>query len=332
MSRAAGTPVVDGTGVYFLFGSGNLIKLSHAGETVWQRDLVKDYGKIDNRHGAGSSLAQTGNAVVVLMDQLANSYLLAVDKKTGKNTWKVNRDTKASWSTPLITEYGGKELVVVSSAGTVIIYDAADGSELWKMTGLAGNNIPSATADGEFIVLGGSESRFTPDASAVAKANGCIKMGMKDSAITFEFLWQPRKVKTSTSSPLVYEGHVYSVNKVGLLTCLDLKSGKEVATQRLEGDGTWASAIANQKHIYFFGKNGITTVIKAGPKLEIVAQNVLWTAESKPEKTPAKQEKGNEGAGSYDDLDPLVYGVAAVQGRLVFRTGTQLICVIESKK
>ncbi len=126
-SRAAPTPIVDATGLYTLFASGDLIKLDHDGKVVWQRSLTKDFGKFENNHGLGSSPAQTEKAIIVLVDHGGPSYLLAVDKKTGRDLWKTARDTKGSWSSPIATKFDGKPIVIVSSAGSAACYDGESG-------------------------------------------------------------------------------------------------------------------------------------------------------------------------------------------------------------
>ncbi|MEM7785010.1 MAG: PQQ-binding-like beta-propeller repeat protein [Planctomycetota bacterium] len=100
--RAASTPVVDEAGVYAFFSGGDLFSVSHQGKLRWKRQLTKEYGKFQNGHGLGSSLAQTSDSVIVLIDHEGPSYLLAVDKQTGKNKWKVDRKQRTSWTSPVV--------------------------------------------------------------------------------------------------------------------------------------------------------------------------------------------------------------------------------------
>jgi hypothetical protein len=105
--------------------------------------------------------------------------------------------------------------------------------------------------------------------------------------------------------------------------CLDLKTGKQHFAERIEGPG-WASPVAAGGHVYFFGKNGVTTVLKASPAFEVVATNRLWKADDSSAADGAQTSKGRD---SYDSIDPIVYGVAAVDGQLFVRTGTELYCI-----
>src|SRR5690349_20795303 len=148
ISQAAPTPAVDGVRVYAFFEMGNLVALTHAGEIAWQRSLTDEYGKFLGNHGLGSSIALTDDAVIVLIDHDGPSYLLAVDKATGKNLWKVDRPQKVSWSSPIVS---GEE-VIISSNGRCEAIDAKSGKQLWSVAGLDGNTVPSATVSEKLVV------------------------------------------------------------------------------------------------------------------------------------------------------------------------------------
>ena len=329
-SRAAPTPAADTAGVYVLFEGGDLIGLTHDGAVRWQRSLTEDYGPFKNNHGLGSSPAQTDRAVVVLVDHQGPSYLLAVDKATGKTLWKADRPSRASWTSPVVTRAAGRELVLVSSAGALTCYDAADGKELWSLDDLSGNTIPSATAVGDRVLVGAGENRMKPDPAAAARSNCCVRLTGKGDAPGYEVVWRSKKVVTGMASPVLHRGHAYFVTRAGLLACLDAETGQERFAERLE-DASWATPVAAGDHLYVFGKGGATTVLKAGPQFEVVATNRLWGAkEPAPDKRPAgaagASDKGG-GAAGYGATGDIVYGVAAVDGAFFVRTGTELYCI-----
>ena len=352
MSRAAPTPVVDKDGVYAFFESGDVVALTHAGEVRWERSLSKDYGAFKNNHGVGSSPAQTDKAVVVLIDDLGPSYLVALDKATGKNLWKADRKSRSSWTSPVVTKIDGRPAVLVSSSGSLDAYDAATGKELASLDGLVGNNIPSPAVSGDLVVLGAGENRMKPDAAASAKSNCCVRLTVKGDKISFEPVWDGKKAICQHASPLVYQGHAYFVTKSGLVHCVDLKTGAERYAERLDNP-CWATPVGAGDHIYFFGKDGVTTVIKTGPDFEKVAANRFWSAadfakrrdEAKDKAAatlpPPKEGKGPGGgpplpkeeleAARYSAVGDVVYGVAAVDGTFLVRTGTELVCVRETK-
>ncbi|MEM7014269.1 MAG: PQQ-binding-like beta-propeller repeat protein [Verrucomicrobiota bacterium] len=256
VSRGAPTAAVDADAVYAFFESGDVVAYSHDGEQIWKRDLIADYGKFGGMHGIGSSLAQNDEAVFVLAEHDGPSYLLALDKKDGKNLWKIDREKRVSWSSPIVSE----DRIYISSNGVVESRNAADGAEIWKQDGVEGNNVPSPSlsADGELIAIGSS----APQMSRIVNA---------DSG---ETVWSPR-VTSSFGSPLVAEGLAYFVNRAGALQCVDLESGELRWETRLS-ESTWATPLAAAGRIYCFCKNGTTVVLEAGgAEPKVIAENTL---------------------------------------------------------
>jgi outer membrane protein assembly factor BamB len=316
ISKAAPTPVVDERGVYAFFEGGDVIALDHAGKTLWSRSLVKDYGAFQNNHGLAASPVLTGNAMIVLVDDRGPSYLLALDTATGKNLWKVDRPHKGSWTSPVLS--GGQKEIVISSNGGVAGYDPADGKLLWEFEGLTGNTIPSAAVVGERVIVGAGTGKG--DVKAAQKSNCCLKPHGKDGKP--EVLWNSEKATASMASPLVHRGQVYFVSQAGIVFCLDLESGKERFAERIDGS-CWATPVAAGDNVYFFSKNGVTTVLKAGPAFEVVATNSLWDGEGE-QPAASKQDAGKQGNDPYAAAGPVLYGVAAVDGAWIVRTGNTL--------
>ncbi|MFO0946067.1 MAG: PQQ-binding-like beta-propeller repeat protein [Planctomycetota bacterium] len=117
VSKGAPTPVVDGEPRVRIFESGDLIALDHEGNEIWKRSLVKEYGEFKGNHGIGTSPALAKDAVVLLIDHDGPSYLLAVDRKSGANRWKVDRPSRVSWTSPTVVDHGDKEVIYLSSSG-----------------------------------------------------------------------------------------------------------------------------------------------------------------------------------------------------------------------
>lgn len=315
ISRGAPTPCADANGVYCFFEGGNLIAFTHAGKVRWERDLVKDYGEFQGGHGVGSSPAQTADALFVLIDHRGPSYLLALDKATGKNKWKTEREQRGGWASPVVATRAGKPEVIASSAGTITGYAADTGKELWKLENVLGNTIPSASVAGDRVLFGGGLSRGKEEVPAGAKGNGCLKFTSKDGKPVVEQVWAAKPGISNYATPLGYEGVAYFVNQVGVVYGHDLASGKELFSERIDGS-CWASPIGAGGHAYFFGKDGTTTVLKAGKEFEVVSSNKLWAKA----KEPAGKKDGP--GGEYGD--PILYGVAAADGAFFARTGTHL--------
>jgi len=296
-SRAAPTPVVDEAGVYAFFESGDLVAYYHDGKQRWIRKPAAEYGELKGNHGIGGSLAQAGDLLFVAVDHDGPSYLLAIEKKTGANRWKIDRPAKVSWSSPVVTRDADPQ-VIWSSAGSVEAFRAADGKLLWSLEGIEGNTVPSATVTDDFVIVGSGD---VGQNMAIRRAHSGKPSSGKlgDDSIA----WRLKDAAVSFSSPLAYEGRVYLVNRAGAGFCVDGATGKTLWTERLSGS-CWASPIGAAGRVYFFGKDGVTTVVAAKPTFEKLAENRV----------------------SIGDKDR-VYGVAAVPGAFVMRSGEKLICV-----
>lgn len=356
-SRAAPTCVVDAQYVWALFAGGNVLCLTHEGETEWTRSLVEDYGPIRNERGLASSLAQTEAAVVALVDHDGPSYLVAFDKRTGQELWKVDRGERgAAWASPITTRRGDREMVIVSSAGSAEAYDGGTGAVVWRLEGLVGNRIPSASLAGDDLILGATQSAHgTDDPRLVRRSNRCMRWTNVDGYAGVETRWTANRADPHYSTPLAYMGRVYYVSSTGILTCLDQETGEKLYATRIAG-ASWASAIGAEGRVYLFLKDGTVLVLEAGPEFVELATNRLWKegevpAATKPSPadiaalTNAARDGGRDTDAAPDpeaairslDLaaqhrifsyyDPVIYGAAAVDGRLLVRTGQTLYCV-----
>jgi outer membrane protein assembly factor BamB len=293
VSKAAPTPVVDGKRLYVFFESGDLLALDHKGKVLWQRRLAKEYGEFKGGHGLGSSLAMTDRALILLIAHLGPSYLLAIDKQTGRNLWKSERQAAMSWATPLITEYRGQSQIIITASGEVAAYETQTGKQLWQVRGLKGNVIPSPSVSGDLVIIGSSEKG----------SNIAVRLGGSGDVTATHVVWRAQEATANFASPLIHRGRVYLVNKVGVAFCLDLQTGVEIWRERVWGE-CWATPLAAGDRIYFFTNEGITTVMRDGGRPEQIAKNPLSDIER-------------------------IYGIAAVDGALLLRSGRQLIKLSE---
>jgi outer membrane protein assembly factor BamB len=278
VSRAAPTPMVDQQGVYALFESGDLHALTHAGQLRWSLSLFDEHDRhFDNAHGYGASPAQTSDAIIVVVDHRGPSYLAAISKMAGQEIWKTARTSRASWTSPKVTQVGDHEQIVISSGGTVDGYDTATGKQLWSHTGLTGNMIISATVQGDRVFVGADVGNREQDAESAQASNCCLRI-TPDSAEAYVLQWKAQRALAHYASPLAHGPHVYYLNKVGVLYCLDTQTGEEIFAQRTRGP-CWAQPIAAGRHLYLFHKDGQTTVIEAGRTFSVVARNRLWSEE-----------------------------------------------------
>ncbi len=357
-SRAAPTCAVDKHAVYSFFASGDLTAMTHDGEVMWSVPLIKRYGEVDNERGVASSPAQTSDRLFVVIDHHGPSYLVAIDKSSGEIAWKTDRGERLpSWSSPVIARHNDREIVVISSADTVDAYDPINGELLWQLDGLQGNHIPSAAVVGNRIFVG-STSMFNQetDPDQVAGSNCCLELTTSNGRSHYKLRWGAERANSYYSSPLAHGGYVYYVNKAGVLYCVDEKTGEQRYAKRI-GNPCWASAIGShnengEARIYFVQKNGFSIVLRPGDEYDQIARNQLWDrnemmeAAERAEKlrtanaVPADQARPKSGPEKlfaklpeqqlhqmFSYGDPTVYGVAAVEGSLLIRTGQHLYCL-----
>jgi outer membrane protein assembly factor BamB len=208
--------------------------------------------------------------LIVNWDNEEGSFITALDKMTGKEIWKQNRDERTSWSTPLVIERNGKAEVVVSATGKIRSYDPATGKVNWECGGMTRNVIPTPVTDNEFVYCA---SGFQGQSLLAIKLGGSGDLTGSDS-----IAWSHKKGTPYVPSTLLYNGRLYFFSgNNAMLTCLDAKSGQVlINAERLEGmQGVYASPVGAGGRIYLTGRNGVTVVLKQADKLEVLATNRL---------------------------------------------------------
>src|SRR5207249_5283353 len=153
-SLASASPVTDGERVFASFGSYGLYCLDFDGRLLWEKNLGEMHSK--HGHGEGSSPALHGETLVVNWDHEEQSFLVALDKRTGKQRWRVARPEDTSWATPIVVEHGGKVQVIVSGTNRIRGYDLASGEVIWECGGLSSNVVASPVAAGGVVYAGSS--------------------------------------------------------------------------------------------------------------------------------------------------------------------------------
>jgi outer membrane protein assembly factor BamB len=330
VSRAAPTPVTDGRAVYAFFESGDVTALSLDGRELWRRSLSRDYGKFQNEFGLGASPVQTDDAVILLIDHDGPSYLIALSKADGRTLWKTDRTPRRSWSSPAIVPVNGQPQVVCSSAGSVDGYDPATGKLLWAFDEVAGNTAatPLPFADGRFLVGASPGNEGGARVEGAKKSNLAMAVEHIDGRPKPKVLWRTEEVTPTFASPRVHAGHAYWINRVGVVYCFDAETGEPHYAERVK-QSCWATPLGAGDRLYLFGKDGVTTVLRAGPKFEVLAENQLWDPASvKPDSVRIAAEETEERRRAAAMFSGRVqYGVAAAGGSLLVRTGEVLYCV-----
>ncbi|MFO0821665.1 MAG: PQQ-binding-like beta-propeller repeat protein [Gemmataceae bacterium] len=288
VSKGAPTPIATADRVFALFESGDLFALDHDGKEIWQRSLTKDFGNFSGQHGLGTSPVLAGDTMLVLVAQAKSPYLLAVDAANGKDRWRTEDNFGSSWSSPTVAKIGDTLTAVVSSSGLAAGFDVKTGKRHWEVDGLKGNTVASPTVFGDMAFLGSSD-----------KASQLLLRLDGEVAAEKRVAWRSAGATSSFGSPLVYKDLAYSVSRDGIAVCLDVKIGKEHWDTRLPAS-CWASPIGGAGRVYFFTRDGVCVVTKAGTEFEELASNKL----------PVKGR---------------VYGVAAVEGAFIVRTDSALV-------
>ena len=220
--------------------------------------------------GEGSSPALYQDTLIVNRDNEDNSFIIALDKNTGKTLWKKPREEHTSWSTPLIIERDGKAQAVVTATGKIRSYDVASGEVLWECGGLTRNVIPCPVADAGMVYC---MSGFQGNALLAIRLGRTGDLTGSDA-----IAWTHNKSTPYVPSPLLYNGKLYFfANNNGVLSCLDTKSGDPLfEAQKLEDlSGVYASPLGAAGRVYLAGRNGVTVVLKQSDKLEVLATNRL---------------------------------------------------------
>jgi len=263
-SYAASTPATDGSNVYAFFGTEGLYAYSIDGKLKWKADLGK-LGTVGM--GTGTSPIVYRDLVIVQCDEEngESSFIVAMNKNTGKEAWRTPRKVQVSWSTPLLVQTSKRAELITSGTEFVIAYDPATGQELWRHNGVKSNAIPSPVANNGVVFV----SAGFPAKIAMAITLG----GTGDLADTV--LWKYAKGTAYVPSPILYGDYLYLTSDRGVLTCLDAKTGEvKYEGGRVPVPATFtASPVAFDGKILLTSEDGDTFVVKAGPKHEILGTN-----------------------------------------------------------
>jgi len=263
---ASPSPATDGERVYVWFGTGQIAAIDTTGKLVWRKHLGKDYTPFEINWGHASSPVVYKDMLVLACYHDKASYLLALDSKTGAVRWKADAGSGVtSYSTPLVVETGGRAEIIVNSSIGVSGHDAATGARLWHFE--EANRFPIPTAlyhDGVvYLSRGYRSSPFM-----------AIRPGGKGDISTSHVVWKIGSGAPYISSLVHYDGLIYMVGDVGVLTVVDAKTGERVFQERIGGVYS-ASPIAADGKVYLVSEDGETIVISAGRTPSVLSRNKL---------------------------------------------------------
>jgi outer membrane protein assembly factor BamB len=302
---AAETPTTDGERLYVLFGDVGLYAYDLGGKPLWFHAIEPK--KTMSNYGAAASPVVCDGQVLLLYDNMEQSYLASFDAKTGNQLWRTERAEGSTWASPFIWKNPLRTEIVTCGKKKNRAYDL-NGKLLWEFDGrMSGLVIPSPfAADGLLYITSGYVGDQQRPVYAI-KPGATGDITLKDGEKSNDYIaWYQPKAGPYNPSPLVCDGRYYTLLDRGFLTCHRAKSGKEIyGRQRLGGTYT-ASPWAYNGKFFCLDEDGKTRVIKAGSEFEVLRTN---------------------------DLDELCLSTPAVShGHLLVRTASKLYCFTNDPK
>ncbi len=267
-SFASNSPVTDGKNVYAFFGSRGLYALTVEGKPLWEKDFGVQM-KMVMQFGEGTAPVLHGNTLILNFDHEAGSFVVAVDKNTGKELWKTSRDEVSGWAAPLVVDFEGRKYVVISATKKVRCYDFNTGGLVWECAGIGRNPIPAPVyAKGIVYVMSGYR-----DPNLMA-----IRMGRTgDLTGTDAIVWSTTRGLSYTASPVLHNDRLYVLTDQGMLSCFNSGTGVPLYHQvRLPKPYSFKSSpVGVQGKLYMATEDGDVVVVKMGDTFEVLATNSI---------------------------------------------------------
>ena len=256
---ASATCVTDGQIVVAFFGRGGIHAYSVEGKHLWSRDL----GPFAGPWGTSACPILVDDLVVQNCDADENAFLIALEKRTGKDVWRTKRRDHRGWSTPILVDADGRRELVVNGHEGVQAYDPATGRELWFCQSFNGRGEPTVTPAGDLLCV----------VNGLAGDIYSVRPGGNGDVTATHMAWHtPRRGGRDCPSPIVVGDLIIVCDMGGVATCYRANSGEVLWKERLSGKVS-GSPIAAGGLVYFLNEAGRTIVIKPGPALEVVAEN-----------------------------------------------------------
>lgn len=273
-SYASTTPVTDGERVYVHFGPEGTYAYDFGGKLLWKTTVgpIKTMGL-----GVGASPILHRDLLIVQCDEDSGqeSFIAALDTRTGREVWRARRNVQVSWSTPVLVDVpaaGGLAAhseLVTNGNEWIVAYDPATGRELWRIAGVKSNAIHTPlVGEGLVIVTAGF-----PERRVIAIRPG----GPSTQSATDRVAWTYDKGTAYVVSPILYKGLVYLLNDRGVITTLDARTGKVVYEGgRVPKPATFmGSPVAFGDHVLLTSEDGDTFFVKAGATHAVTRTNSI---------------------------------------------------------
>jgi len=260
-SLASASPVTDGERVFAFFGSYGLFCLDTKGKLLWKKDLGEMHSK--HGHGEGSSPALFRDTLIVNWDQEEQSFVVALDKRTGRQIWRVARAEDTSWATPIVVEHENVAQVIVPGTHRIRGYNLSNGEVIWECGGLSSNIVATPVAANGIVYAGSSYDTRAMLAIRLAGANG-------DITGTKQVLWSRQRGTPYVPSPLLYDDLIYNLQHYqGVIVRINRQTGEDFGDPvRLAAiRDVYSSPIGAAGRVYVTSRDGVTQVISHGEQV-----------------------------------------------------------------
>ena len=307
---ATETPITDGERVYAYFGMAGVYCFSLEGELLWKKDL----GVYEMRAGWGTSSSPVlfDGKLFLQVDNEQQSFAIALDAKSGDEIWRVDRDEKSQYSSPMIWQNSKRNELILG--GMVYrSYDPDTGALLWQLDMAKGRSSATPVAKGDRLYVG-TELRTRGDEDDgggylfAVKPGGKGDISLAEDVTSSEFIeWRIDRSDIQMASPVICDNQLYLLERQsGNVHCIDLTSGETVYRKRIpRATAFWASPWVSGNRIFCPDSSGTTIVLASGPEFKVLSTN---------------------------EIDEQTWASAAVaNGAVYFRTVDHLYCIGSDK-
>ncbi len=273
---ASETPTTDGERVYAYFGNVGVYCYTLDGRLVWS----KLFEPRETQMGWGTSISPVlhQERLYIVNDNEEQSTLLALDKRTGDVIWQIDReDEKTNYATPFVWENELRTEIVTSGIGWARSYDL-DGKLLWRLKGLSVLAIPTPFAKFGNLYLTSGHVLWggNPMYAIRPGASGDISPG-EEKRLGEHIAWYLEKAGPYHPTPLIVGEQIYVLLDRGFMTAYDAKTGAEIygRTRMPNGRAFTSSPWTYDGKLFCLNEDGVTIVLRTGPKFEILHTNAL---------------------------------------------------------
>jgi|ETNmetMinimDraft_18_1059904.scaffolds.fasta_scaffold00263_9 outer membrane protein assembly factor BamB len=280
-NSAAPSPATDGKHVWTFLGTGDMHCFDMTGKMIWEKNFQKSYGAFDHWHGMSSTPLLVGDTLYQMCLQMENPYIVALDKLTGKERWKVARESDAlhesrhSYASPILYQDGAERQLLIHGADYLSAHKLEDGKELWRCGSLnpkKGYNkflrfVASPACEPGLVVIPSAKNK--PVLGVKPDGKGDI------SESKSHLRWRRGRDTSDVPTPVIHDGLLYLARENGVMIVMDAMSGKEVYLQRVHRNRQRASPVIADGKLYLAARHGEVCVLKLGREFKVISRNVM---------------------------------------------------------